>query len=281
MALVALLTAPTCALTPAPTHASSKRSKAKVATTALVRCITPGINSKNIVEITKPFRVLQQYSGEPDPGYTGAAELTESQALNITVSGKPMVALLATYNATEETSRVGNQVVVIAFFRMRSGKPILIDAVDVSADRFCGFANEPLLRYKSDSDAVVVDNSHFNSSENYSALTAVALVKNRLVELVRDVPTLYCARSAGASLVEEFQFAVGNSSGSSLRPLSMRIKVVCKKFGDDNAEKVISVKQKTFSIPCKNHGSTYAVNLKGKQLTALHDFEKKNGFDTP
>ncbi|MBS2003212.1 MAG: hypothetical protein JST44_16990 [Cyanobacteria bacterium SZAS LIN-5] len=265
---------------------SSARQKhhSAIATEPLVSCITPGITANKVVEITKPFRVLDQSADEPDPGYTGKAEFVDAQARQILVGGKPAIALLATYNATEESSRIGGQVVVLAFFRTVSGKPILMDAVDVATDRFCGFTDNPVLRYKSDNDALVIENSHFNSSENYCALTPVALVKNRLVELVKDVPTLYNAKSAGSSMVEEAKFVLGkqrSSSSSALIPLSMSIKVICKTYDQDNGEKVLSSKQKTFLIPFRMHSNTYSVNLKSKQLTALQDFVKKNGFDTP
>lgn len=261
-----------------------KKQRVAIATEPLVRCITPGVAAGKVVEITKPFRVLEQSSDQPDPGYTGKAEFVDAQAMRILVDGKPVIALLATYNATEDNSRLGGQVVVLAFFRTVVGKPILIDAVDVSTDRFCGFTDQPVLRYKSDSDAVVVENSHFNSSENYCALTPVALAHNRLVELVKDVPTLYNAKSAGSSMVEEAKFVLGkqrSGTSSTLIPLSMSIKVICKTYDQDNGEKVLSSKQKTFLIPFRVHSNTYSVNLKSKQLATLQDFVKKNGFDTP
>jgi hypothetical protein len=177
---------------------------------------------------------------------------------------------------------VGNQVVVLAFFRMRAGKPVLIDAVDVSADRFTCFFDQSLLRYKDGSDAVVVDNNHFNSSENFSALTPVALINNRLTELVKDVPILYNCRNANAFMIERGKLIVAAKQAAvGPRQLSMSIKVECKHYDDSDSEKVTATERKTFVIPFRLRGTTYSVNPKGKQLAQLESFVKRSGFDTP
>lgn len=258
------------------------QSKTSIDTAPLLRCITPGINSKNLVEIKKPIRVLQQFGGDPDPGYTGRAEMTAAETKNILIDGKSAVVLLATYNALDEMSRVGNQVVVLAFFRMRAGKPVLIDAVDVGQDRFTCFYDQPVLHYKSGTDAVVIDNNHFNSSENFTALTPVALIKNRLTELVKDVPTLYNCRNSDASMTEELRLLVSEKqAGSGPRLMSMSIKVTCEHYDKNNSEKVVSTNQKTFVIPLTRRGATYFVTSKSRQLAQLQKFEKRNGFDSP
>ncbi len=253
-----------------------------IATEPLVRCITPGITSKNIVKIEKPFRVLYQAPGEPaDPGYVGDAEFVNASAEKILVNSEPVVALVATYGASQDISRIGGQVVVLAFFRMHGRKPSLIDAVDIATDRFCGFSTEPVLHYKNGTDAVVVENSHFNSSENFFALTPVALVDGHLISLCNEVPILYNAKGARISMVEQGRLVVGLAKGSRPKPMSMSIKVICKTYDENDGDKVLSTHRKSFTIPFKLHGKTYSVNSKGKELVALDEFVKKNGFDGP
>ncbi|MBS1952831.1 MAG: hypothetical protein JST89_01455 [Cyanobacteria bacterium SZAS-4] len=262
--------------------AIESKKASEVATDPLVRCITPGIAFKNTVEIRKPFRVLYQTPGEPlDPGYIGKAEFVNASVEKILVGGQPVIALVATYTALEDNSRIGGQVVVLAFFRMHGRKPSLIDAVDISTDRFCGFSTEPVLHYKNGTDAVVVENSHFNSSENFCILTPVALVDGRLISLCNEVPILYNAKGARISMVEQGRLVVGVAPGLQPKPLSMSIRVICKTFDENDGDKVLSTHRKTFTIPFKLHGKTYSVNSKGKELAALNDFVKKNGFDTP
>lgn len=265
-----------------PAIAVENKKTSGIATDPLVRCITPGITSKNLVDIKKPFRVLYQAPGEAaDPGYTGRAEFVNASAEKIRINGQPAIALVATYNAPEDNSRIGGQVVVLAFFRMHGRKPSLLDAVDVSTDRFCGFSTEPILHYKAGTDAVVIENSHFNSSENFCALTPIAFVNGRLISLCNEVPILYNAKGTRISMVEQGHLVVQPATGSLPRPMSMSIRVICKTFDENDGDKVLSMHQKSFNIPFKIRGKTYSVNPKGKELTALADFVKKNGFDAP
>ena len=96
-----------------------------------------------------------------------------------------------------ESGREG--VSVLALFRLAPTLQLL-DATDVRADRFTSFwHSQPLLRLGPSSTAVVIANSHHNSSQGYLGLTIVAPVGGRLVTLF-DLPTLLDLNACGGTL---------------------------------------------------------------------------------
>ncbi|HEV2764834.1 MAG TPA: hypothetical protein VGV38_17770 [Pyrinomonadaceae bacterium] len=107
--------------------------------------------------------------------------------------------LLAHAFGDGETTPGREGISVLALFRL-APKPQLLDATDVRTDRFTSFWHrQPLLRLGPRSDAVVIANSHHNSSQGYLSLTLVDPVEGKIVTLF-DLPTLLDLNACGGTL---------------------------------------------------------------------------------
>jgi len=258
--------------------ARSAKIRGEISTSALVKCLTPEIGDDNLGSLNKPFRQLFFPEDAPGTGYTGRVELTTTKVKQIQVDGKPIVAFLGTYRTLEESSAIGNEVNVLAFFRNVAGKPVLIDAADVTQDRFCSIATNPVLRYQAGTDAIVIANTHSNSSENFCILSPVALIDNKLTELCKEVPLLYGARNGTAQMDQMGKFVTGKPDNAALLPLSFWVSITYEKLDPDNSDKVVSMQKKTFVIPFQRRKDRYVGTLKGKASAAMNAFVAKTGF---
>lgn len=252
-----------------------------VSTDLLIKCLTPGIGADKQGELKKPFRPLFESEAGVDDGFIGKVELTQSEVKRILVDNKPCIALLATYHALEDNSLIGGEVNVLALFRIKGGKPELIDAADVTQDRFCSLSPRAVLRYKTGTDALVVVNSHFNSAENFCILSPVALIDGKLTELCKDVPILYGCRNGEASMGQDGRFLLGKADGAPLVPMTFSIKTIYEKYNPDNPGKAIFSETKTFNIPFVRRKKDYVTNKKAKAKAALEAYMVKTGFEGP
>lgn len=259
-------------------RAGRLKSKVSIPTSELVKCVTPDIGDDKLGNLKKPFRQLFFPEDAPGTGYTGKVELSMTSVKQILVDGKPVIAFLGTYRTLEESSAIGNEVNVLAYFQIKAGKPVLIDAVDVSQDRFCGFATNPLLRYKAGTDAIVIANTHFNSGENFCILSPVALIDNKLTELCKDVPLLYGVRNGTAQMSQMGKFVTGKPDKSALLPLSFAIEITCERFDPELSDKIISTEKRSFLIPFQRLKDRYVGVKNAKATKALNAFVDKIGF---
>lgn len=259
-------------------RAGRLKNKVVIATSELVKCVTPDIGDDKLGTLKEPFRQLFFPEDAPGTGYTGKVELSMTSVKQILVDGKPIIAFLGTYRTLEESSAIGNEVNVLAFFQIKAGKPVLIDAVDVSQDRFCGFATNPLLRYKAGTDAIVIANTHFNSGENFCILSPVALIDNKLTELCKDVPLLYGVRNGTAQMSQTGKFVTGKPDKSALLPLSFAIEITCERFDPALSDKIISTEKRSFLIPFQRRMDRYVGVKNAKATKALNAFVDKIGF---
>ncbi|MBX3074146.1 hypothetical protein KF913_09470 [Candidatus Obscuribacterales bacterium] len=259
-------------------RAGRLKNKVVIPTSDLVKCVTPDIGDDKLGNLKEPFRQLFFPEDAPGTGYTGKVELSMTSVKQILVDGKPVIAFLGTYRTLEESSAIGNEVNVLAFFQIKAGKPVLIDAVDVSQDRFCGFATNPLLRYKAGTDAIVIANTHFNSGENFCILSPVALVDNKLTELCKDVPLLYGVRNGTAQMSQMGTFVTGKPDKSVLLPLTFAIEITCERFDPELSDKIISTEKRSFLVPFQRLKDRYVGVKNAKATKALNAFVDKIGF---
>ncbi len=254
------------------------KGRGEIPTSELVKCVTPDIGDDKLGNLNEPFRQLFFPEDAPGTGYTGKVELSMTSVKQILVDGKPVIAFLGTYRTLEESSAIGNEVNVLAYFQIRAGKPVLIDAVDVSQDRFCSIATNPLLRYKAGTDAIVIANTHFNSGENFCILSPVALIDNKLTELCKDVPLLYGVRNGTAQMSQMGKFVTGKPDKSALLPLSFAVDITCERFDPELSDKIISTEKRRFLIPFQRRKDRYVGVKNAKATKALNAFVDKIGF---
>jgi hypothetical protein len=252
-------------------------ARPRIANETLLNCITPGINGDAPIKITKPFRKVF-FPSNKDDRYTGEAQPGEVSSVWLRSAGQPRIAVMATYKALEANDELGGEVNVLALFEVRAGKPRLIDAVDVSCDRFVNFASPSLLEYKTGTEALIIDNNHFNSSQNCSLLLPVALINNRLVELCHDVPSIYNARTAGAFIEQKGSYAVGKQTTGGLRQLTFVVKVIFTKSDEDDSSKVTERRCRTFHIMLHPNGQTYSANPQDTSMKEWRHYLKVCGF---
>lgn len=125
---------------------------------------------------------------------------------------------------------------ILALFQLEPSLKLL-DAADTQADRFASFWEEqPLLALGPREDAVIIANSHHNSSQDYLWLTLVSAEDNRL-RTIFDLPILLNTNGCGNSFSQTPSIAVLKGSGRGARSnLSVQVKLV-KERDDENCEK--------------------------------------------
>jgi hypothetical protein len=124
---------------------------------------------------------------------------------------------------------------VLALFQL-SPEPKLIDAVDVQTDRFTSFwESNPVLKIAAGADAVVIDNSHFNSSQGYRILSLIAPVKERL-KVIYNMPTLLNMNICGGNFDETPTFSIAGTGRDGYRNINVGV-LFEKKRDPDECEK--------------------------------------------
>ncbi|HXC54067.1 MAG TPA: hypothetical protein VNU97_02115 [Rhizomicrobium sp.] len=96
-------------------------------------------------------------------------------ALAIKDGGRKRLVLL-----TGDSQADGSFAAILAVYDDTTPVPKLVDAMDVGGDRFVSFSSPATLAIAADSDAVLVNNNHFNSNQNYSIDTVLFLAGGKL-----------------------------------------------------------------------------------------------------
>lgn len=119
--------------------------------------------------------------------FEGLLPVHRVERLWIRSGGRRRLLLLAHVGAPDVGE--ARDLAVLALFALEPDARLL-DAKDVQSDRFAGFWDaQPRVRLAPGDEAVVIANSHHNSSQNYLGLTLVAPDRDRL-RILYDLPTL-------------------------------------------------------------------------------------------
>jgi hypothetical protein len=129
-----------------------------------------------------PYRHIEGKNSETVPG--GPVSIKYLTPLKIHADGKSRLALLADLGPSD-----GNvaEFALLALFDL-SGRPKLLDVVEVGIDRMTGFADIPLLPLGHGSDLIRVDSDHFNSDEDFAG-TEFIFVRDDRFRLVDSLFT--------------------------------------------------------------------------------------------
>ncbi|HJW39777.1 MAG TPA: hypothetical protein VJ476_00960 [Rhizomicrobium sp.] len=136
---------------------------------------------------------------------------------------------------------------VLAVFDAAPATPKLLDYMDVGGDRFVGLGSPKTLAIAADSDAVIVDNNHFNSNQNYSQDTILYLDRGRL----RVAFTQFTLNS-GFCGYEERQvpvYSVHDVKGSKYRAISVSVTQTVTRSDEtcDEGTKILKASKHTYT----------------------------------
>jgi hypothetical protein len=145
-----------------------------------------------------PFRHIADPSCPCDPPETVAIDAVE--ALPFRSAGRDRLFVLA--RISEEGWNVGGTVLLMLFDL--AAEPRLLDVADVALDANVAFAENPLLDLSSGDQAVLVESSHWNSSQTYLATQMIFAPADKLL-LIGEVST-FSDRSCAFERTQSLSF---------------------------------------------------------------------------
>lgn len=153
----------------------------------------------------------------------------------------------------------------------------LLDAVNVQGDRECWlYSYTPVLTMPAGEDCLVVDNTHLNAGENYTALTLYGLRKGKLKPVGKNLPLIYSMRRADLDVSRDAHFVkVGEAKNSRL---FLEIKQVESHMAEDS-DKALSTKTKIIRMQVKSVGGEYKISAQDAGMKMLCREDKRLGID--
>ena len=189
---------------------------------------------------SKTLPHLRGLDGKPETDAEIA--FNEITALTLKEAGRERLVVLT------GDSRTGSGFsAVLAAFDVTSPKPLLVDFVDVGGDRFVGLGSPATLAIAPDSDAVMIDNNHFNSNENYSQDTLLFLDHGRF-----NVALTQFTLNEGFCGYEERQvpvYAVRDDKGARFRVIAVSVTQTIKHTDEtcDEGTKIPKASKHTYT----------------------------------
>jgi hypothetical protein len=154
-----------------------------------------------------PYRHIEGTKARTEPA--GPLAIKYLEPLNIHAGGPARLALMADLGASDEAVA---EFVLLALFDT-SGKPKLLDVVEVGRDRLTGFSDRPLTPLGHGTDLIEIDSDHFNSDEDF-VNTELVFVRNDRFQLVDSVFT-FDVKSCTSVLTEQPEVATRPDRGGS------------------------------------------------------------------
>lgn len=166
-----------------------------------------------------------------------------------------------------------NEVAVLALFELVPSLKLL-DAVDVQADKESEIWSErPLIQISKQTDAVVISNSHHNSSQGYQNLTIVAPVKGR-IRNVFELGELLSSNDCGNNITQTASISSIKGTTRSYFNISVRVKSV-KNPDDASCEKRTKGYTRTYNATAVWSESKGKYQKRGVALDQLSRFNEK------
>jgi hypothetical protein len=164
---------------------------------------------------------------------------------------------------------------ILALFQLEPTLKLL-DAADTQSDQFTSFWEEqPLLALSPLEDAVIIANSHHNSSQGYLWLTLISAEDNKL-RTIFDLPILLNTNGCGNNFSQTPSIAVLKGSRKGARPnLSVEVKLV-KERDDESCEKRTAGYTRYYRALLVWNPSKRMYEARGNALTRLARFNEQN-----
>lgn len=205
----------------------------------------------------KDFRPLRHAAGpESDKSALDPAAIDTVRRIDFAEGGRKRMALLFDFAESAETAE---GLAVLALYDISQGVRFL-DGVDVGLDRWTSFRDPPILMLSDGTPVLLVDSTHFNSSQSYMFTSLVLARKERLVP-VTTYFTLGWQSCAGR--VEQ---------NSSFRALRAKAKGV-----PDTIEVTVDIDVRKSGEDC--NGET--LPTKSRKLVVRYEWNRKSGQYRP
>ncbi|MBN9218227.1 MAG: hypothetical protein J0I79_09760 [Mesorhizobium sp.] len=151
----------------------------------LVRMVIPDLTAKDDYHVgSSPIEMRHIAGPESDSSPPESSSIFSVAVFAMKAGGKDRLAMLFDLGQSPDSAE---GYAVLALYDL-TGKPRLLDAVNVATDRFTFFRQPGKLSLGADNDALMISSTHFNSSQGYMS-TPVVLVRNDRFELIDIIDT--------------------------------------------------------------------------------------------
>jgi hypothetical protein len=258
-------------------YASPVREGSKTTYADLLRKIFPDVEMSGgqdaTAQTSTPLNHLfGDYKGKV---YRGKMRITGVHSSAEQNGKQGQLMLLVQANSDDGELFNWGEISVLALFQLEPTVKLL-DAMDTQADRFTSFWEEqPRLALGPLEDAVIIANSHHNSSQGYLWLTLVSADDDRL-RMIFDMPILLNTNGCGTTFSQTPRIAVLKGGGKGARPnLSVEVKLV-KERDDESCEKRTAGYNRYYRALLVWNSSKRMYEARGTALTRLARFNEQN-----
>ncbi|QKC85907.1 hypothetical protein [Mesorhizobium sp. NZP2077] len=152
----------------------------------LVRMFIPDLTAKDDYFVGSSPIAMRHIAGpDNDTSPPQASSVFSASVLAMKAGGKDRLAMLVDLGESPDSAE---GYAVLALYDL-TGKPKLLDAVNVATDRFTFFRSPGKLSLGAGDDALMISSTHFNSNQGYLS-TPVILVRSDRFELIDIIYTL-------------------------------------------------------------------------------------------
>ena len=209
-----------------------------------------------------------------DKVYRGEMKISSIESPGDQSRNKNRRLLLVHVNSDDGELFTWGGISILALFQLEPAVKLL-DAADVQADQSASFWEEKsLLPVSSLEDAVIIANTHHNSSQGYLGLALVAPEKDRL-RTIFELPVLLNTNVCGKSFSQTPNISSLRSAKGARYNISINIKLV-KEPDDESCEKRTRGFTKYYKALLVWNASKRQYESRGIALDQLSKFNEKN-----
>ncbi|RUW96878.1 hypothetical protein EN851_29910 [Mesorhizobium sp. M8A.F.Ca.ET.208.01.1.1] len=151
----------------------------------LIRMVIPDLTAKGDYYVgSSPIEMRHIAGPDNDSSPPEAPSVFSAGVLGIKAGGKERLAMLFDLGESPDSAE---GYAVLALYDL-TGKPRLLDAVNVATDRFTFFRHPGKLSLGASDDALMISSTHFNSNQGYMS-TPLILVRDDRFELIDLINT--------------------------------------------------------------------------------------------
>lgn len=159
----------------------------------LARMVIPDLkaSANGLYEGSAPIEVRDILGGDNGGSPPETINLSSAAVLAVKTGGKDRLAMLYDLGQSQDSAE---GFAVLALYDL-TGKPRLLDAVNVAVDRITSFREPGKVSIADGEDAVVTASTHFNSNQGYTGTVLIMIRKDRfhLIDAIYTFDENYCA----------------------------------------------------------------------------------------
>jgi len=175
-------------------------------------------------------RIRTLYAEDEPQAYVGEMQVKAVDGAWVRANGERALLLFINVTSDAQLGFPWGELNVFALYEVGK-QPRLLDAVDVSGDRFTTFLGD--LHLHPNDDAVLVRYQHFNAGETFTAFALLHVGRGKVQSLFDGLPSLYYGRVCRAEIAETGDIDTSQSRHNGYRDIVFDIKQVGTKFHAD------------------------------------------------